>query len=129
MMPSAPILLIGRLLIAALFLVAGIGKLTAMAGTTAYFNKLGLPAPQVMVWLTIMVEIGGALLLILGWQTRRVAWVLAAFTVVATFLGHPIWNDPSQLNHFLKNLAVIGGLLFVAAIGPGSLSVDGRRRL
>ena len=128
MMPSAPILLIGRILIAVLFLVAGIGKLTAVAGTTTYFAKLGRPAPQLMVWLTILVEIGGAVLLILGWQTRRVAWLLAAFTVVASFLGHRFWDDPSQMNQFLKNLAIVGGLIFVAATGPGALSVDGRRR-
>jgi putative oxidoreductase len=122
------LMLVGRILIAALFLVAGIGKLTAVAGTTSYFAKLGLPAPQVMVWLTIAVEIGGAVLLILGWKTRQVAWLLALFTLAASFLGHPFWQDAGELNQFLKNLAVVGGLMFVAAAGPGALSVDGRRR-
>ena len=127
-MPSAPMLLVGRILLATLFLAAGIGKLTAVAGTASYFAKLGLPAPQVMVWLTIAVEIGGAVLLILGWKTRQAAWLLAAFTLVASFLGHPFWVDASEMNQFLKNLAVVGGLLFVAAVGAGALSVDGRRR-
>jgi putative oxidoreductase len=122
------VMFVGRILIAALFLMAGIGKLTAVAGTTSYFAKLGLPAPQVMVWLTIAVEIGGAVLLILGWKTRPAAWLLAAFTLVASFLGHPFWDDASQMDAFLKNLAIVGGLLFVAAVGPGALSLDGRRR-
>jgi putative oxidoreductase len=128
MMPSAPMLLVGRILLATLFLVAGIGKLTAVAGTVSYFAKLGLPAPQAMVWLTIAVEIGGAVLLILGWKTRQAAWLLAVFTLVASFLGHPFWEDASEMNQFLKNLAVVGGLIILASTGPGALSVDGRRR-
>lgn len=122
------VMFVGRILIAALFLMAGIGKFTAVAGTASYFAKLGLPAPQVMVWLTIAVEIGGAVLLILGWKTRQAAWLLAAFTLLASFLGHPFWDDASQMDAFLKNLAIIGGLMFVAAAGPGALSLDGRRR-
>jgi putative oxidoreductase len=125
--PALPLL--GRILIALLFLVAGIRKALAFAGTAGYFAKLGLPAPEIMTALAIAVEIGGAVLLILGWRTRWVAWVLIVFTVVATYLGHKFWiaDAPqygNQLNHFLKNVAVIGGLLMLSAFGPGRASAD-----
>jgi putative oxidoreductase len=87
--------------------------------------------PDIMVWLVILIEIGGGLLLILGWQTRLAAWILAAFTVFATFIAHRFWEFDGaqyvpQLTSFMKNLAIAGGLLMVAACGPGRLSVDKR---
>jgi putative oxidoreductase len=124
--------LIGRILIAALFLVAGFGKIMGFAGTAGYMAKLGFPAPEVMTALAIVVEAGGAILLIVGWKTRWVAWGLAIFTVIATLAAHRFWEIPdaaqmmNQRIHFLKNLAIIGGLLFVATFGPGSISVDKR---
>jgi putative oxidoreductase len=124
-------LFVARLALAALFLVAGIRKLMALAGTAGYFAKLGFPAPEVMVWAAIAVEIGGAALLIAGWQTRRAAWLLILFTAVATAMAHRFWEFPAaqyaaQLNNFLKNVAVIGGLLYVIVAGPGAVSVDQR---
>jgi len=122
-----PILpLLGRVLISALFLVAGYNKLMAVAGTAAYFGKLGFPMPEIMVWLTILIEIGGGLLFLIGWKTRWIAWLLVLFTVIASFMGHRFWLDPSQLNAFLKNMAIIGGLLMYVTYGPGSASVDKR---
>jgi putative oxidoreductase len=124
--------LIGRILIAALFLVAGFGKIMGFAGTAGYMAKLGFPAPEVMTALAIVVEAGGAILLIIGWKTRWVAWALVIFTVIATLAAHRFWEIPdaaqmmNQRIHFLKNLAIIGGLLFVATFGPGSISVDKR---
>ena len=101
----------------------------AVAGTAGYFGKIGLPMPEVLVWLVILVELGGGLLLIIGWKTRLVAWILAAFTVGATIVAHRFWEFDAaqyvpQLTNFMKNLAIIGGLLMVAACGPGRLSVD-----
>ena len=130
---NAPMLLAGRILLAALFLVAGIRKLMAVAGTAGYFAKLGFPMPEVLVWVVIAVEIGGALLLILGWHARKAAWLLMLFTLIATFAAHRFWEVDAaqyvnQMNHFLKNLAIVGGLLFVAAAGTGSLGMDARRR-
>ena len=130
---NAPMMLAGRILLAALFLVAGTRKLMAVAGTAGYFGKLGFPMPEVLVWVVIVVEIGGALLLILGWHARKAAWLLMLFTLIATFAAHRFWEVDAaqygnQLNHFLKNLAIVGGLLFVAAAGTGSLSMDARRR-
>jgi putative oxidoreductase len=123
--------LIGRILIAALFLVAGIGKAMAFAGTAGYMAKIGFPMPEVMTAIAIAIEAGGAILLIIGWKTRWVAWILVIFVVVATFAAHRFWEfDASQMvnqrTQFLKNFAIIGGLLFVAAFGPGSISVDKR---
>ena len=133
MQPSAQsqALLVGRLLLAALFLVAGIRKLMGPAAAAGYFTKLGFPAADVLVWGVIAVEIGGAALLIAGWQTRRVAWLLIAFTVVATAMAHRFWQFDAaqyanQLNHFLKNAAIVGGLLYVVVFGAGAVSVDER---
>ena len=121
--------LIGRILIAALFLVAGSRKILLFGAQVGYFTKLGFPVPEVMTVLAIVIEIGGAALLIAGWKTRWVAWLLALFTVIATLMAHRFWEFegaqlPNQLNHFLKNLAIIGGLMFVAAFGPGKASAD-----
>jgi putative oxidoreductase len=123
--------LIGRILLAALFVVGGIGKITGFAGTAGFLAKLGFPAPEVMTVLAIIFELGGGLLLIIGWQTRWVAWALILFTVIATFAAHRFWDYEAaqrtmQMTQFLKNLSIIGGLLFVVAFGPGSASVDKR---
>jgi putative oxidoreductase len=126
-------LMVGRILLALLFLVAGVRKLMAVAGSTGYLTKLGFPMPEVMIWVAIAIEIGGAALLILGWNTRRVAWLLILFTAIATAMAHRFWEFDAaqyanQLNHFLKNVAIIGGLLYVAVLGAGSASLDGRSR-
>ena len=121
--------LAGRVLLAAVFLIAGYGKLMAFAGTSGYFAKLGFPAADAMTVLAIAVELGGALLLIAGWHTRWAAWALILFVAIASFAAHRFWEFDAaqyrnQMNHFLKNVALIGGLLFVVAYGPGRLSVD-----
>jgi putative oxidoreductase len=123
--------LIGRILMATIFLVAGIRKVLGFAGTVAYFTKLGFPAPEVMAVLAIIIELTGSVLLIVGWKTRYVAWLLALFVLIATFMAHRFWEFDAaqyanQMNHFLKNLAIIGGMMFVAAFGPGSASVEKR---
>jgi putative oxidoreductase len=126
---NAVVLLASRVMLAAVFVVFGIRKAMAVAGTAKYFAALGLPMADVLVWLVIVVEVGGGLLLILGWKTRLVAWILAAFVVGATFVAHRFWAVDAaqyvpQLTNFMKNLAIVGGLLMVAACGPGRLSVD-----
>ena len=124
--------LLGRVLIGALFLTAGIRKLMTVAATAGYMAKLGFPAPEAMAYLAILIEVGGGLLLIIGFKTRWVAWLLVLFTLIATFMAHRFWefSDPGQyngqLNNFLKNMAVMGGLLMYAVNGPGSASVDKR---
>ncbi len=129
MNPNPVMPLAGRLLLAAIFLVAGFDKLTAFAAASGYLAKLGFPTPDLMTVIAIVLELGGGILLIAGWKIRWAAWALIVFVAVATFAAHRFWEfDASQyrnqLNHFLKNLALVGGLLFVAAFGPGPLSVE-----
>jgi len=126
-------MLIGRILLAAVFLVAGARKLMGVAGSAGYLAKLGFPAPEIMVWVAIVIEIGGAVLLITGWNARRAAWLLILFVAIATAMAHRFWEFDAaqynnQLNHFLKNAAIIGGLLYVAMLGAGAVSLDSRRR-
>lgn len=128
---AAVVSLVARIALAALFLVSALRSVAAFAGTAGYFGRLGVPLPEVMTWVVITVEILGAAMLILGWRARLAAWGLAAFVIVATLLAHRFWSvDPAQyanqLNHFLKNLAVIGGLLLVAIHGPGRFALDRR---
>jgi len=124
------LLLVGRILLAAIFLVAGLRKLMAPAATAGYFAKLGMPMAEVMVWVAIVIEVGGGLMLLAGWKTRYAAWAIAIFVAIASFMAHRFWEFSdaaqygNQLNHFLKNFAIIGGMLFVAACGPGNMSVD-----
>ena len=125
--------LVGRILLALLFLIAGSRKLMAPAASAGYFAKLGFPMTDVLVWVVIAVEIGAAVLLIVGWKTHWAAWALALFTLIATFAAHRFWEFDAaqyanQMNHFLKNLAIVGGLAILAATGPGPFSMDGRRR-
>jgi len=128
---QSQMMLVGRIFLSLMFLIAGTRKLMAISATVAYFTKLGFPIPEIMVWVSIIIEIGGALLLIAGWQTRRIAWLLILFTVIATAMAHRFWEFEgaqygAQLNFFLKNIAAVGGLLYVIAFGPGALSVDER---
>lgn len=129
MNPMLP--LVGRLLIAALFIVAGIRKIMMWPMQVAYFTKLGFPMPEAFTVLAIVIELGAAILLIVGWRTRLAAWLLALFVVIATFMAHRFWEfdaaqQANQMNHFLKNLAIVGGLMFVVAFGPGTSSADKR---
>ena len=127
-----PLSLLGRWLLAALFLPAGIGKLTGFSGTVGYISSVGLPLPEVGAALALTVEIVGAIALIIGLGTRPAALILALFTLVASFFFHNYWGVPAdqqmmQQLLFYKNIAVVGGLLTVAAWGAGAWSVDARR--
>ncbi len=117
---------LGRLLIALIFVMSGFGKLADPAGTKAYIVSAGLPFPDLAYFIAIAVELGGGLLLIVGYQTRIAATVLAVFTVVAAIGFHLDFADQDQMIHFMKNLAIAGGLLQVAAFGAGALSLDRR---
>lgn len=119
----------GRILIAILFFFSGIGKLAAPAMTQGYIASVGLPAPLLGYLIAVIVEIVGPVLLVLGYQTRIVALALAGFTVATALMFHNDFADQNQLIHFLKNIAVAGGLLQVVAFGAGALSLDARRAL
>lgn len=127
-----PLSLIGRLLLALLFIPAGISKISGFEGTVGYIASVGLPLPTLAAVGTIVLEIGAGLMLALGWKTRWAALALAAFTLLATVIFHNFWAMPAdkafvQQLMFFKNIAVVGGLLVVAAFGAGRLSLDGRR--
>lgn len=117
--------LAGRILLAAIFLAAGIGKLGAgYAGTQAYMASQGVPGA--LLPLVIALEIGGAALLIAGWWTRLAALALAGFTLAAAALFHANFAEPMQQILFLKNVAIAGGFLMLVAHGAGAWSLDAR---
>jgi putative oxidoreductase len=120
------IALIGRILIGVLFLMAGLSKLGAPAATQGYIASVGLPAPVAAYGVAVLVEVVGSVLLIVGFQVRIVAAVLAVFTLVTALFFHNNFADQNQMIHFLKNVAILGGLLQVAAFGAGKLSLDSR---
>lgn len=115
-------LVIGRVLLGLLFLVAGIGKAMDMTTTAGMIELANLPMPVLLTYLVVAIEILGGAALILGFKARAAAWVLIGFTVLATLLYH--LEFPAQMTAFLKNAAVVGGLLYVAACGSGKYSVD-----
>lgn len=121
--------LVGRVLMAALFIPAGVTKLFGFAGTVNFVAAAGLPQPQLAAVIAIGVEIPLGIALLLGWQTRKVAAVLAAFTFIATMAFHQFWAVPEaqqMIQHlmFWKNMAIVGGLLMMASLGGGAWSLD-----
>ena len=124
-----------RLLMAAIFVLSGVRKALAFAGTAGYFAKLGLPAPEVITALVILIEVGGGLLLIAGWQLKPVALAMAVFTLATAFIGHAFWAAPpeqfgAQLNNFMKNVAMVGGFLLLSGTaGLGLKSSEPALRL
>ena len=120
-------LLLGRILIAVLFLLAAYMKFKALGGTTGYFTKLGVPAPSLVAPLVAAFELAVGVLLLVGFHTRCAALATAAFVVIAALLAHMNVADDNQLNHLLKNLAIAGGCLALFVSGPGAHSVDARR--
>ncbi|MDM0042012.1 DoxX family protein [Variovorax sp. J22G21] len=123
--------LVGRILIAYLFIPAGIGKLMGFAGTVGYITSVGLPLPQVGAAIAVIVELGLGIALLLGYKTRIVAIVMALFTIAAAVFFHKYWSAPDAMKmmqqiNFNKNIAIAGGLLALAGFGPGRLSIDKR---
>ena len=130
---QAPFSLIGRVLLALLFIPAGFSKIGGFAGTAGYIASKGVPLPEVAAAIAIAVELGLGLLLLVGFQARWAALGIAIFTAVITFIFHAFWAVPPeqvmmQQQAFFKNIAVVGGLLTVVAWGAGPLSLDGSKR-
>ena len=115
---------IGRILMAAIFLVSGVGKALAPAATIGYIQSVGLPFATLGLVAAVAIEVGGGAMLALGIKTRLVAGLLAAFSVVTAFVFHNAVGDQNQLIHLMKNIAMAGGLLQVVAFGAGAYSVD-----
>lgn len=121
--------LVGRVFYASLFIVYGYMKLTGFAGATGYMTKMGLPAPTLAAALAVIIELGGGLLVLIGYQTRLVALALAVYVFIAALIAHAHFGDPNQMSHFMKNMAIVGGGLFLMATGGGAWSLDARNAL
>lgn len=117
--------LAGRILLAHIFLLAGINKISGYAGTQGYMEAMGVPG--MLLPLVILLEIGGAVALIIGWQTRWAAYALAAFSIAAALIFHSNFAEQMQSILFMKNLAMAGGLLILAVHGAGGFSLDRNR--
>ena len=116
--------LLARLLLATLFILAGINKITAMEGTVGYIASVGLPLPEVVYFGTVALEIVGGLMLAAGFKTRYAAGALGIFTLLTAFIFHNDFAQQIEMTLFLKNLSIAGGMFALAAFGPGRLSVD-----
>jgi putative oxidoreductase len=117
--------LLGRVLIAAIFLISGLGKISGYAGTQGYMAAMGVPGA--LLPLVIALEVLGAVAIIVGWRTRLVAFLLAGFSVVSALIFHRALGDQTQFIMVMKNLAIAGGFLFLVARGAGEWSLDARR--
>lgn len=120
--------LMGRVLLALIFVIAGFGKLTGFEGTAAYMAQHGLPFVHLLLVLTIIIEIGGGLMIMLGLYARWAALVVFLFVIPVTLVFHAFWAvDPAQkqlmMIMFLKNLCIEGGLIYIMTYGSGPLSL------
>jgi putative oxidoreductase len=116
----------GRLMIGLPFAMSGLGKLAAIGPTTEMIRTAGLPLPPLALALTIALEVGGGLLLVVGFRTRLAAIALALFSLAAAVAFHANLADQNQMIHFFKNVMMAGGLLQIVAFGAGALSIDNR---
>ena len=120
-MTSRNLFTTGRVLMAIIFIAAGIRKLLTYSATLGYFASLGIPLPDIVLPLAILIELGGATALVIGWRTPWVAGLLGAFCIASALLAHRFWavdgpQSANQLIHFLKNVAMLGGFLVLAAM-------------
>lgn len=123
--------LIARIFIGALFIIYGVLQSTRYGFYIGYMTKFSVPMPAILLFLTIIIEIGGGAMLIVGWKTRWAGAILAVFTLIVTFFFHRYWEfdaaqAPIQMGNFYKNFAIIGGLLYVYLHGAGVLSLDAK---
>ena len=128
----AVVALIGRLAMGSIFVSSGFTKLNDVAAFAGVLAKRGVPVPSLMGWLGAIVEFGGGLLIIFGFKIRYAAILMVLFVIVATMISHRYWEYPAteivaQRTNFWKNVAIIGGLLFMFLAGAGRYSVDGAR--
>jgi putative oxidoreductase len=121
--------LVGRILLAAIFVWSGLGKIGGFAGAVGYIQSAGLPAAQLSAVIAIVIEVGGGLLLVLGWKARWAAGALFIFVLLAAIFFHAFWAAAAdqaymQQIQFMKNLAIMGGLLYLIVHGSGPLSLE-----
>ena len=122
----------GRILLALIFVISGFGKIMGFEGTVGYIASKGLPLPQLAAVGAIAVELIGGIMLIVGWQTRWAATAIFLFLIPTTLIFHPFWavtgaGAGMEKIQFMKNLCIMGGMLYVMAFGAGPISVDNRK--
>lgn len=120
--------LLGRLLIAQIFLIAGFGKLSHFAQTAGYMSSLGVPMANILLTLTIVIEIGGGLMILFGFYTRYAAVAFFFWLIPVTLTFHAFWHADAaslqnQMNNFMKNIAIMGAMIYLAVYGSGSFSL------
>lgn len=121
------VLFVARILLSFMFIMAGVSKFGDIAGTAGYISSVGLPAPTVLAWLAAVFETVTGIAVLIGFMTRLIAWLLAAFCVFAGVVFHYVPDDMMQLIIMQKNLTIAGGFLVLAIAGAGAYSVDARR--
>ncbi len=114
--------LIGRSLLSVIFIIAGFKKIIGFAGTAGYMASKGLPMVEVLLVLTIIIELGGGIMILLGWQARWAATAIFFFLIPVTIVFHPFWVE-GQFNAFFKNLAIMGGMVYIMVYGSGPMSM------
>lgn len=124
--------LVGRVLLALIFIISGFGKITGFEGTVGYMQAYNMPMTQILAVIAIIIELGGGIMIAVGWKARWAAAALFIFVLVASFIFHAFWAvpaDQAQLQNimFMKNLAIMGGMLYIIAYGSGPLSADKNR--
>jgi putative oxidoreductase len=125
MLDSASVTLLGRVLVGIIFFVSGIHKISDPQGTQQYMSMMGMTWMTTLLYVgAVAVELGGSLSLLLGYRARAGAWLLFLFMIPTTLIFHTNFGDPNQTIHFLKNLSIMGGLLYVARYGAGRYSMD-----
>jgi len=121
------ILLVGRVLLSFMFIMSGLQKFGGIEGVAGYITSVGLPAGTALAWLAAIFETLVGIAILIGFQTKVAALLLAAFCVFTAFTFHYVPADQAQMINFTKNLTIAGGLLVLFVAGPGALSVDARR--
>ena len=119
---SAPL---GRLLLSIIFIFAGIGKITDYASTQGYMESVGVPG--MLLPLVIAFEVLGGIAILLGYKARPIAFLFSGFSIVSAIIFQQFWVDESQMNSFMKNVAIAGGFLMIFAHGAGAYSIDNKQ--
>jgi putative oxidoreductase len=125
--PNRYLPLLGRVLIGVPLMLSGLSKLASHDATVGYIASVGLPFAQLGWLMAMAVEMGGAILLAVGYRTRIVALVVALFTLVTAIFFHRNFADQNEMIHFFKNIMLVGGLLQIVYFGAGPMSIDGSR--
>jgi len=123
------VMLVGRIFLSLVFLVAASDKILHFGANMAYMGQHGVPFASLFLIIALLVELVGALMILLGWHARWGALIMLLFVVIVTMVFHTFWNYPpaevaNQSLHFFKNFAIIGGMLYVIACGSGRFSLD-----